>query len=64
MLNNCTYDKIKILNKLSCLSWFIEKHGLSDAQKNNDQACENEMKVLQANLQKHIAIFEDLICKK
>ena len=63
MLNNCKYDKIKIVSKLSCLSWFIEKHGLEDAKKDNDLECESAMKALHADLQKHIEIFEKLICR-
>ena len=57
-MHNCKYDKIKIAHKLSCLSWFIEKHGKEDAKKVGDIQCVAAMENLHKDLQKHLAVFE------
>jgi len=63
MLHNSKYDKVKIAHKLSCLAWFIEKHGKQDAKNDNDKEFMDAMDSLQKDLIKHIAVFEKIMCK-
>lgn len=64
MLNDCEYNKIKLLKQLSCVMWFIKKHAEKDADNANDVGCKNFLKALTPELEKHIAILKELICKK
>ncbi len=52
-INDCHYDKIKVLYELCKISHFIKKHGLSDAQKNNDK----EFQKLLIELEKTVDSF-------
>lgn len=62
MLDNGSYNKIKLLYKLSELSWFIEKHAILDAQSAGDPACAETMLALQRDLQKHIEKLQRSVC--
>lgn len=63
MMENASYDKIKLLHQVSELIWFIEKHALKDAQ--DDADCLKMLKDLHADLEKHlIALQESLRCCK
>ena len=60
-LQNSTYDKIKLLYKLSCLSWFIKQHAMNDMQ---DHAEEIQfLKELSADIEKNIAKLKIMTCK-
>jgi len=54
MLDNCNYDKIKVLHELSCVAWFLEKHGLQDAKSVGDEQCCKVFENLKKDLEKHI----------
>ena len=54
MLNDCLYDKIKLLHQLSSAAWFITKHALENAKRNNDAHCVAELEALHSDLEKHI----------
>lgn len=60
-LNNCEYDKIKILHELSTILWFVKKHALSDAK--DDQECLAFLKQLEQHLEATITQLKKLICK-
>ena len=62
-LNNCQYDKIKLLYKLSSTLWFISKHAQSDAHKQNDAAFDELLKSLQRDLEKHVTALKEMTCK-
>ncbi len=62
MLDNVSYDKIKLLHKLSCINWFIEKHGKVDAQTAGDQAFVATLTELQKDLQKYIEKLQQGVC--
>ncbi len=62
MLDNASYNKIKMLCKLSELNWFIEKHALLDAQNAGDKACAEIMLSIQRDLQKHIEKLQSSVC--
>lgn len=63
MMNNDKYNKVKILSDLSALCWFIEKHALIDAKKENDQECMVLLENIKKDLDKHINTFEKSTCK-
>ncbi len=48
MLDNCTYDKIKILQELSSLLWFIQKHAHKEVPVND--ACHTIIQELEKDL--------------
>ena len=54
ILDNASYNKIKLLYKLSEMQWFIEKHALNDPLQQVDQACTEALLTLQQDLHKHI----------
>lgn len=54
MLDNVSFNKIKLLYKLSELQWFIEKHALSDANEAGDKACAELLLAIQRDLEKHV----------
>ena len=61
MMENATYNKIKLLSQLSELIWFIEKHALKDAQGDTD--CVELLKELQTDLEKKlVALQQSLKC--
>ncbi len=57
-MDNCSYDKVKVLYKLCRLSWFIEKHAMQDAIKAGDSECAKDLEKLKFDLQKHIERFQ------
>lgn len=61
MLDNCTYDKVKILHELSCLLWFIQKHADKEIPEND--GCHALLKDLEKDLEKYVAAFKEQICK-
>lgn len=63
ILDNSTYNKIKLLYKLSELQWFIEKHALADAAAAGDQICAESFLALQKDLQKHIEKLQQSVCR-
>jgi hypothetical protein len=63
MFNNCHYNKIKILHRLSCLSWFIEKHATQDAKNENHAECAKAFEELKKDLTKHLEKIDKLLCK-
>lgn len=62
MLDNATYNKIKMLCSLSKLCWFIDKHALKDAQEAGDQECIKELQALRRDLEKHIESLQKSVC--
>lgn len=62
MLDNSTYNKIKTLNHLSKLCWFIDKHALKDAELAGDQECVVALMALQKDLEKHIEKLQKSVC--
>jgi hypothetical protein len=62
MLDNCCYDKIKLMHDLSALIWFIKKHAYEDAQKANDKACIDFLNELENDLGKHLHALKQMAC--
>jgi len=53
-MDDCTYDKIKLLHKISQISGFIEKHCLTDARKAKHKECEKVIDHLHQDLLLHM----------
>ena len=62
MLDNCTYNKIKMVYKISDLCWFIEKHAIEDAEKAGDMECAEILRGLQKDLEKHLEKVNKSLC--
>lgn len=62
MLDNSSYNKVKILCKLSELCWFIEKHALADAQKAGDKECIAYLEAVKRDVEKHIEKLQKTVC--
>jgi hypothetical protein len=58
MLNDCKYNKIKLLHELSSIVWFLDKCAIQDAQKTGDSQCVKDFKALQNVLETHIQQLE------
>ncbi len=64
MLDNCCYNKIKLIHDLSGMVWFIKKYAIEDAQKANDTACVELLTKLQEDLHKHQHQLKHMICEE
>ncbi len=64
MLDNCFYNKIKVLHKLSCLQWFLKKHAHDDAKKVDHGECHEFFEKLEKDLGEHVAELKSMVCKK
>ncbi len=53
-LDNCLYNKIKLLHELSEILWFIKKHGVQDAKRAGDQECMILCDEIESDLEEHI----------
>lgn len=63
-LNNSCYDKIKLLHKISCIVWFIEKHVQVDAKEEGDTEFLALAKQLHTDLLPYIDKLHMQCCKK
>ena len=63
MLNNCLYNKIKLLHQLSSSLWFIHKHAMEDAREVNDTECIVLLENIQKDLETHMRTLKDITCK-
>jgi len=61
MLDNCQYNKVKILHELSSLAWFIEKHAIENANKAGDTSCIKEMEEIKKDLVKNIDRLKNIL---
>ena len=62
MLDNCSYNKAKLIHELSKIAWFIEKHAHNDAQLAGDAACQDALRSLQKDLTKHLEKLQKNMC--
>lgn len=62
LLDNQTYNKIKLIHELSCIAWFIEKHALNDASNGGDKSAHEALAALQRDLAKHIEVLQKAMC--
>ncbi len=65
MMENASYDKVKLLHQLSELVWFIDKHALKDLQEAGDNCCLNTLKEVHTELEQQVkALQKTLQCCK
>jgi hypothetical protein len=62
ILDNGTYNKMKLLHELSRLTWFLEKHALDDAQAAGDQEFIVLLTKLQHDLTLHLEKLQSSAC--
>ncbi len=62
MLDNSTYDKIKLLHELSKIVWFVEKHAIPDAQTAGDRELTDMLQGLHRDTQRHIESLQKALC--
>lgn len=62
MLDNTTFNKIKLVYELSQLIWFVEKHALSDAEKAGDAELLDTLKDLKKELPKYLERLQKDVC--
>ncbi len=63
MLQDIGYDKVRILHDLSKLCWFLKKHAMQNAERAGDAAEVERIKQLEQDLQRHIAVFKEQMCR-
>ena len=54
MLDDCNYNKIRLLHDLSTIVWHLEKHAKADAKKSGHKECHALCEEMQTDLEKHI----------
>ena len=64
MLDNCSYDKIKLIEKLSCIAWFIEKHTKANANNDGDQECLKLLENLQRDAERYAEVLKVKLLKE
>ncbi len=61
MLDDCQYDKIKILQELSSIAWFIEKHAKENAKQARDEECALILEQIKKDLEGNIAKLKSIV---
>ncbi len=64
-MDNCTYNKIKLLHEMSKLTGFLECYGHKDVRDAKHKECEKVLKHLHEDLKSHLRqLHEQLVnCK-
>ncbi len=62
ILDNASYNKVKLVYELSKVCWFIEKHAIKDAQDAGDTECAEMLLLAQRDLQKYIERLQRQVC--
>ena len=55
MLDNCDYNKVRLLHDLSRIVWHLNKHAKEDAKKAGHEECHKICVELEKDLEKHIS---------
>ena len=63
MLKNATYDKIKILKELSCITWFLQKHAIPNAKKAKEVKAVKMYQEMEKDITAYITLLQKLTCK-
>jgi hypothetical protein len=63
MLDQCTYDKVKLLHELSTIVWFIEKHAKQDAKNAHDMKSYDLFEKLAQDIENYITQIQDMLKK-
>jgi|KBSMisStaDraftv2_1062788.scaffolds.fasta_scaffold2100291_2 hypothetical protein len=62
-LNNCVYNKIKLLHELSSILWFIERHANIDEAHGGSKECLAMLGELERDLEKYVDRIKAVVCK-
>lgn len=62
MLDNSTYNKVKLIYQLSKMIWFIDKHSLLDANNAGDKECAESLVNLKKDLEKYLEKLQKSVC--
>ncbi len=54
MLNNCNYNKVRLLHDLSRITWYLDKHAKADAKKEGHELCHVMCEEMKHDLEKHM----------
>jgi hypothetical protein len=54
MLNDCNYNKVRLLHDLSRINWYLKKHAKEDAKKHGHPLCHTMCEEMEKDLEKHI----------
>jgi hypothetical protein len=60
MLDNCCYDRVKILHELSSIAWFIDKCGKKDVENCGHPECKEKL----AEIAKDVNAILSKMCSK
>ncbi len=63
-MDNCTYNKIKLLHELSKVAGFIERYARKDSRLAKHKDCEKVIHHLHQDLQTHIKQLHQQLSKK
>lgn len=61
MLNNCNYNKVRLLHDLSRIDWYLKKHAKEDAKKHGHELCIKMCEEIEADVEKHIEKLREAI---
>ncbi|MBW2980662.1 hypothetical protein KY360_04560 [Candidatus Woesearchaeota archaeon] len=54
MIDDCNYNKIRLLHDLSRIVWYLERHAKKDAKKSGHVLCHKLCGEIQKDLEKHM----------
>jgi len=61
LLDDCKYDKVKILHEISSIAWYLEKHAKENAEKAGDKKCYEIYDNMLSDLEKHIQVLKETL---
>lgn len=61
MLENCNYNKVRLLHDLSRIIWYLKKHAKADAKKAGHEECHKICIELEKDLEKHVKTISQRI---
>ena len=61
-LDNCLYNKVKLLHLISKTIWFIEKHACNDAQQAQQHEFDAMLKQLATDLEPYLHKLKEDLC--
>ncbi len=61
MLEDCNYNKVRLLHDLSRIVWYLKKHAKKDAKKAGHRECHNLCVELEKDLERHIKKINETI---
>jgi len=63
-MDNCTYNKIKLMHELSKLNGFIQHHCIKDAKTSKHTKCAKIIKHLQKDINIHLKQLHQELSRK